>query len=85
MRLLLDKGANINARDTFYEATPITWAVQRGYVRHCPERYKVEQEAEALEPRAYALTRTALRHAGGHHERASYISQIVNRRFLVAT
>jgi hypothetical protein len=46
---------------------------------------KASLEAQALEPRAYALGRTALGHAGPDHLRASDISQIVNRRFLVAT
>jgi uncharacterized protein len=27
VKLLLDRGANVKARDTFYRATPLTWAV----------------------------------------------------------
>jgi len=30
-RLLLDRGANPNARDRFYNATPITWALNKGH------------------------------------------------------
>jgi hypothetical protein len=30
--LLLDRGANVNAADTFYKATPLVWAVQNEHV-----------------------------------------------------
>lgn len=31
VKLLLERGANPNTKDTFYNFTPITWAAQRGY------------------------------------------------------
>ena len=32
VRLLLDRGANVNAPDTFYQATPLVWAAQNEHV-----------------------------------------------------
>lgn len=32
MRLLLERGANVSAKDTFYSATPIAWAARNGQV-----------------------------------------------------
>ena len=32
VKLLLDAGADVNARDTFYKATPLTWAAVHGHL-----------------------------------------------------
>jgi hypothetical protein len=32
VKLLLDRGANVEASDTFYHATPLVWALQKGNV-----------------------------------------------------
>jgi hypothetical protein len=31
-RLLIERGANVNAKDTFYGATPLVWAMNKGHV-----------------------------------------------------
>jgi ankyrin repeat protein len=32
VKLLLERGADVNAKDTFYSATPLTWAAANGHV-----------------------------------------------------
>lgn len=32
VKLLLERGAEVNVRDTFYNATPLTWAASKGHV-----------------------------------------------------